>query len=405
MTDTKINVEVVSNCMCCGSVLEQVFFKQQYPLLTSACSSTINVPVLPLAVAICSSCSHVQLLQRPNTAALDFVYQGDYTSVIPNGVIPQADQMALDCKSFLDFAFPNGLQPEDPVLEIGCFDGSFLSLFEGHPLWGVEPNKVGEIAQAQHGVEVNPVYFEAGLYKDNSVGLVIMRHLIEHVSDPAELLRACELVLKPHGVLLIETPNIEHTLENHVIGNFYHQHLHYFTKHSLIQLLNREGWEVLAHGIRDFRQFVVCRLNDKKPQKPQIDFYHQYIKDQFIEFSTYVETLQKNLAAWLAANEGLIVIYGASSIATGIIHLANIPTDRVAYAVDRDPRKQGKVLPGTDIVVVAPERLKEGDVSTVLIASDFFKYAILDAIRDEFSDALTKVIFCHPQFEEIELHK
>lgn len=391
-------------CACCGGVLKAALFMPTYPLLTSACPKDAEVPMLPLSVATCSNCSHVQLDQQPTKEALDIIYQGDYTNVIPKGVIPQADQMALDCKNFLDFAFPNGLKKEDPVLEIGCFDGSFLALFEGHPLWGVEPNKVGDIARDTYGVEVKPVYFEQGLYPDRSVGLVVMRHLIEHVPDPQALLATCKAVLKPHGALLIETPNIEHTLEHKVIGNFYHQHLQYFTKRSLCQLLAQNGWEVLGHGIRDFRQFVVCRPCDEFAPRPENDLYGPLIREQVAGYQTHMSALKKDCADWFAKNEGMVAIYGGSSTATGMVHVAGVPLDRIAFAVDRDPCKQGKVLPGTQICVEPPERLAEGEVATVLIASDFFKMNILDVVREKFSAQISRALFLHPAFEEIELN-
>jgi 2-polyprenyl-3-methyl-5-hydroxy-6-metoxy-1,4-benzoquinol methylase len=44
--------------------------------------------------------------------------------------------------------------------------------------------------------------FDAG-----SFDMVTMSHVIEHVHDPAAVLRECRRILAPDGVLLLATPN------------------------------------------------------------------------------------------------------------------------------------------------------------------------------------------------------
>lgn len=390
----------IDDCSVCGGLLTNALELSSYPLLTSACPKAVAVPLLPIIASYCSRCSHVQLRQAPTQEQLDLIYHGEYTNVLEKGVLPSADRMQLDCKAYFDFA-DDGCFPEDArVLEIGCFDGSFLSLFAGRKLIGCEPNPMGKIAAERYGVEVIPKYFLAADFQEDSIDLIVMRHLIEHLPDPMAALEDCRQILKPGGKLLIETPNIEHTLQQHVIGNFYHQHLHYFSRESLPLLLRRAGFEVLAQGIKDFRQFVVATKITCRTEVPvnTIAPYASMIGSQLYGFRQYLKALRHDLATWLANNPGRIAIYGASSTATGLVYAGELPIQRLAYLVDADPRKHGKVLPGTNCTVFPPAKLREDPVEAVFIASDFFKEEIKLLLKTQFSGVVKSCIVAHPHF-------
>jgi SAM-dependent methyltransferase len=391
----------ISHCSVCGGELGKALDLETYPLLTSACPPDARVPLLPIVTGYCRRCSHVQLMERPTPEQLDLIYLGDYTNVMEKGVLSSADQMQLDCKAFFDFADGGKLPVDGKVLEIGCFDGSFLALFEGRRLLGCEPNPMGRMAAERYGVEVVPRYFSAADFERSSIDLVVMRHLIEHLPEPLKVLEACRQIIRPEGRLLIETPNIEHTLAHHVVGSFYHQHLHYFSRESLPLLLRSTKFEIVAHGMRDFRQFVVAvpagggtreLLNDSREP------YAVMIRSQIDGYRRYLEALRLDMAAWLAGNPGRIAIYGASSTATGIVYAGGLPPARLAYLVDADPRKHGKVLPGTGRAVFAPEHLREDPVETVFIASDFFKEEIKLLLKTQFPGVVKSCILSHPHF-------
>lgn len=98
------------------------------------------------------------------------------------------------------------------LLDVGCGNGLFLKKMRelGWLVAGVEPDpKAVQVARNQHGLEVSQgTLMDAGL-QENSFDVVTMSHVIEHVSDPIELLRACHRVLKPGGKLVAVTPNIQ----------------------------------------------------------------------------------------------------------------------------------------------------------------------------------------------------
>jgi len=78
--------------------------------------------------------------------------------------------------------------------------------------------------------------------------LVLMLNIIEHVADPGAVLRAMAAVLRPHGRILLKTPNTD-TLDRRIFqhrnwGGFHcPRHWVLFTERNLVELARRCGLE------------------------------------------------------------------------------------------------------------------------------------------------------------------
>jgi hypothetical protein len=61
--------------------------------------------------------------------------------------------------------------------------------------------------------------------------------------------------------------------------------------------------------------------------------------------------------------------YGAAAKATVLLNFAGIDASTIDYIADKNPAKQGRIIPGTGIEVVPVERIREDppDVLAVLI--------------------------------------
>ncbi len=86
------------------------------------------------------------------------------------------------------------------------------------------------------------------LFHDQSqlFDLITLSHVIEHVHYPIDLLRACHRLLKPGGVLWLETPNIK-SYGHRFYGRFWRgleppRHLVIFSPSGLFSILNDTGF-------------------------------------------------------------------------------------------------------------------------------------------------------------------
>ena len=105
----------------------------------------------------------------------------------------------------------NHIQP-GRLLEIGCGNGQRLALFQSRG-WIVEGQEVDQKAAGQvynrFGIKVYLGKLEDLDLKETTYDAIIMNHVIEHVHDPVGLLKESRRLLKPGGLLVAITPNIE----------------------------------------------------------------------------------------------------------------------------------------------------------------------------------------------------
>jgi 2-polyprenyl-6-hydroxyphenyl methylase/3-demethylubiquinone-9 3-methyltransferase len=106
------------------------------------------------------------------------------------------------------------IPPDALVVDIGCGNGSFLSLFQsrGWQLYGSDYSSTGiEIARASYpdikfslgNAESMP---EELTSRAGQFDVVLCTEVIEHVYNPRGLLKTCHNLLKPKGMLVLTTP-------------------------------------------------------------------------------------------------------------------------------------------------------------------------------------------------------
>lgn len=97
------------------------------------------------------------------------------------------------------------------VLDVGFGSGGFLENAKsvGWDVTGVDPDI--ETVRNARARGLNAVQGDLDTLDgvDSKFDVITMCHVIEHVHDPVASLRACHRLLKPGGLLWIETPNIQ----------------------------------------------------------------------------------------------------------------------------------------------------------------------------------------------------
>ena len=101
----------------------------------------------------------------------------------------------------------------------------------------------------------------------------------------------------------------------------------------------------------------------------------------YLDYGDSVQRTRRDLLAFLdaAVAEGKsIAAYGAASKGNTLLNYCGVGADRVEYVVDRNPAKQGKLLPGSRIPVYPPEKIHETRPDYILVLPWNIKDEILE---------------------------
>jgi 2-polyprenyl-3-methyl-5-hydroxy-6-metoxy-1,4-benzoquinol methylase len=102
-------------------------------------------------------------------------------------------------------------RPGQTLLDVGCGNGDFLlnARDAGWNVSGVDPDPKAALAAAQRGLDVRCGSIDDMAGHAGSFDAVTLSHVLEHVHDPVAFLQAVHALLKPGGVVYIDTPNID----------------------------------------------------------------------------------------------------------------------------------------------------------------------------------------------------
>jgi 2-polyprenyl-3-methyl-5-hydroxy-6-metoxy-1,4-benzoquinol methylase len=142
---------------------------------------------------------------------------------------------------------PNGR----PLLDVGCYTGVFVEISARHgwEAWGVDPSRWAvEQAQAQ-GLHVIQGTLETADLPEAHFDVVTMWDVIEHVTDPCGTLQQAYRLLKPGGLVVVHTMNIDSPFARLMGGHWpwlMEMHIYYFSRRTLRAMLELCGFQVLS---------------------------------------------------------------------------------------------------------------------------------------------------------------
>ncbi|OHA94349.1 MAG: hypothetical protein A3C62_01585 [Candidatus Zambryskibacteria bacterium RIFCSPHIGHO2_02_FULL_39_16] len=150
--------------------------------------------------------------------------------------------------------------PRAGICDIGCGDGSFLSILRDYgylKCWGIEPSEYYHKMMVDRNLDVIKGEIDEilGISKRKEVHAITLFHVIEHLDDPIGSLEIMAESLRKGGILIIETPDKDASIQkatDHKNELIYPEHLFYWNEKSLCRVLQEKGFKILKISRRSF---------------------------------------------------------------------------------------------------------------------------------------------------------
>ena len=373
----------VSACRICGSQgLFPVVDLGRQPLANSLLvPGSPPAPTYPLAVVGCPACTVVQLSGTVDPRAMfdDYLYLSSYST----SMVEAMRRLAVETTRRYE------LGPDDLVVEVASNDGYLLRHYVelGVRALGIEPAaNVADVAKAA-GIETVVAYFTPEVATDlRSQGLrprvMHANNVLAHVPDIHAFVEAIHLLLAEGGVAIIETPYLVDLIDAYTFETIYHEHVFYYSLTALVELFGAHGMVVEAYQplqVHGGSLRVTVRNDAAAVPSGHVaaalaaETYRDLRSERaYREFAADVDASRAEVVGQLARITGSgrsLAGYGAAAKATVLLNFAGIDATTISYVVDKNPAKQGRIIPGTGIPVMSLEHLRAAppDVLAVLI--------------------------------------
>jgi SAM-dependent methyltransferase len=334
----------------------------------------------PLHVRFCDACLLVQLPAYLPAEEIftDYAYFSSFS-----------DSWVAHARRFVDEAVTRlRLGSDSFVVEVASNDGYLLQhvVSSGIRALGIEPaENVAEVA-LERGVPTEVLFL--GLESATKIAaehgkadLVVANNVFAHVPDIVDFTKGLRELVAEDGRITIEIPHLLRLIEGREYDTIYHEHYSYLTLFTTQRVLATAGLTVVdveelpTHGgsLRTWSAPTRAGLS-VSPEVGRVLREEEEVGLHCVAghqgFASAVSLVRNDLVEFLVgcARRGeTVVAYGAPGKGNTLLNHCGIRSDLLRFAVDRNPYKHGRFMPGSHIPVHAVEALTQARPEYVLI--------------------------------------
>ena len=195
------NITAINPCLLCSELLASNIVAQ---------NSKFGKP---FDIALCENCDLYYFVKKPSQAFLDDFYKKQFFSELKRSRLTYILKSRFSTmRAFSQFAYIqtyiNATQGKK-ILEVGSADGTFLSFFIKKEWYckGLEFNEyMINKAHKKYGIVLERTNIKDIDPGNERFDIIALSHVLEHLTDPIDILKHCKKLLNPGGIVFIELP-------------------------------------------------------------------------------------------------------------------------------------------------------------------------------------------------------
>ena len=359
-------------CRSCNrkEFLEFISLKRQPPANAFLKEDDFDKEIsYPLDVTCCKNCLLVQLTEESyiprDKLFLDYAYASSISGGLRNHFTELANQLKSEFnpKIVVDIGSNDGVLLK-PLLELGC------------EAIGVEPAANLAKQANVNGLTTLCSYFNKEIVDkiisdSGHADIVVASNVFAHLDEYHDIIENIKSLLSENGTYIVEVQYFADMIKDMTFDNIYHEHVLYYTVHSMINLFDKHNMNVYkvekipTHGgsIRGY----ISKTNN--PRHHSVDDLLKEEKQNGIDdlhtLEKFNDQLQSNineireLFNRLSNEKKRIFGYGAPAKSSTMINSIGLDNSNVELIIEDSPLKQGLFTPGSHIPITGPEILQD----------------------------------------------
>lgn len=390
LNGSKVDFRPPAQCPCCGSNSTGLLYRvTSIPVhscvLLSTPAAARGFPCRDLELAFCDDCGFGfnrifdEAAMRYST---DFEESQHFSDTFNGFAKELAGEIARRCEI-----------GSKRVLEIGCGKGEFLKeLCEVGDAKGIgiDPGFRADPGRASAGTRIAFIVDRFGpRYAGLDPDVVLCRHTLEHIHRVAQFIADIRgmMVSRADSWVVFETPDFKRVLSEGAFWDIYYEHCSYFSPGAHARLFRDQGFEVTDLALVYNGQYIVQYARPaRRPTSVRLPLEED--RDELRElasgFGKRVRNIQNKWRERLGEARAAgrrVVLWGGGSKAVSFLTTLGL-TEEVQAAVDINPYKQGKFIPGSGHPVIAPSALLDQPPDLVIVMNPIYTLEVRKALAE-----------------------
>lgn len=255
---------------------------------------------IPITTVICKHCGLLRTDPKPDKEFLDDFYRNEYRALYTGNEYGDMDSYFLDMVErggkILELVRKHAVSElkELHVLEIGCSAGGILLPFlkDGAVVKGYDYDKryLDYGNNYEPSLNLNFGGFEDLNKEKNKYDLILINHVLEHLSDPELVVKITRNSLKSDGTLYLSVPGLKNPAyyfspSKSFLGSLHISHLYHFNEASIMRLFKGFNISYMDDEVRSILK-MKDDASDAASDKP---------RSKYLENLHYIQSYEKSL--------------------------------------------------------------------------------------------------------------